>query len=82
MTALPQRESMLQRALQRIVAFVMSPLWMWTCFALLVAIFHKPILTIITSLTESPTLNLMILFSAIAAAIIGLTRQMITDLSL
>lgn len=79
MTALPRRESLLERIGRLCLRFILSPLWLWTCFAFLVAIFRQPIITLLWSITESPTINFLIIVGSIAASVFILTRQMLKD---
>lgn len=82
MSSLPQRESLLQRFGRLLLAFVLSPLWMWSCLVLVVALFHKPLFVLLWTMTDSATTNILIVAASILATIAIASRQMINDLSL
>lgn len=80
MTALPRRESALQRIGRLLLSFVLSPLWIWSGFAVLVIVFHEPLIRLLFSLTESRAMNSLILVTSAMVAVAFITRQMLHDL--
>lgn len=80
MTNLPKREGLLLRARRMLVRFILSPLWLWSAFSVLVMLFHRPIQETLYSMTTSPTINLLLVLITITTSIAFMTMQMCRDL--
>lgn len=79
MTALPERESLLQRAGHTLLQLVLSPVWMWLCLLVVIAVFHQPLLAILSVLGEISLTGIMMVVLSLAAFVLFISLQMIRD---
>lgn len=77
MTALPERESLLQRAGHAVLLLVLSPVWMWLCLLVVIAVFHQPILSFLSVLSEISLTGLTITGVCTASLITYISIQMV-----
>lgn len=79
MHALPERESLLQRVGRVLLQLILSPLWMWLCLIVVVAIFHQPLLAVLSVIGEISLTGIMIVVLSLAAFVLFISLQMIRD---
>lgn len=81
MHALPERESLLQRVGRTLLQLILSPLWMYLCLIVVVAIFHQPLLAILSVLGEISLTGISMVVLSLAAFVLFISLQMIRDCS-
>lgn len=79
MHALPERESLLQRVGHVLLQLILSPLWMYLCLIVVVAIFHQPLLAVLSVIGEISLTGIMIVVLSLAAFVLFISLQMIRD---
>lgn len=79
MHALPERESLLQRVGRTVLQLILSPLWMYLCLIVVVAIFHQPLLAILSVLGEISLTGISMVVLSLAAFVLFISLQMIRD---
>lgn len=79
MHALPERESLLRRVGRTVLQLILSPLWMWLCLIVVVAIFHQPLLAILSVLGEISLTGISMVVLSLAAFVLFISLQMIRD---
>lgn len=77
MHALPQRESLPRRVSRRLMAFIMSPWWMWLCLVLVVGIFHRPLLYILSAMGQMTVGSFLLTTLTLLTSVILVTYQML-----
>lgn len=77
MTALPERESLLQRAGHALLQLVLSPVWMWLCLLVVMAVFHQPILSVLSVLDEVSPIGIIIATGSMATFVTYISVQMV-----
>ena len=77
MTALPERESLLQRAGHAVLRLVLSPIWMWLCLLVVIVVFHQPILSILSVLDEISLTGIAIAGVCTASLVTFISVQMV-----
>lgn len=79
MQALPERESLLRRVGRTVLQLILSPLWMYLCLIVVVAIFHQPLLAILSVLGEISLTGISMVVLSLAAFVLFISLQMIRD---
>lgn len=77
MTALPERESLLQRAGHAVLRLVLSPVWMWLCLLVVIVVFHQPILSILSVLDEISLTSITLVTISLATLVTYISVQMV-----
>lgn len=79
MHALPERESLLQRVGHALLQLILSPMWMYLCLIVVVAIFHQPLLAVLSVLGEISLTGISMVVLSLAAFVLFISMQMIRD---
>lgn len=79
MHALPERESLLRRVGRTVLQLILSPLWMWLCWIVVVVVFHQPLVAILNVLGEISLTGIMMVVLSLAAFVLFISLQMIRD---
>lgn len=77
MTALPERESLIHRAGHAVLLLVLSPVWMWLCLLVVIAVCHQPILTFLSMLGELSLSGITIAAICAASLVTYISIQMV-----